>query len=404
MLPPSWLAWPLISAKAVEDRGSEVARPARAADFIARGELDRHLRRMRLRYAQRRRAPARGAGASTCRPPGVRATAPPGLFELLELPAGRRRGGAARRRGAARASASRACPAPLRRRRPRGPSRRLRQPPGAGDRPGRAEARGGGRRGRRPVLRNRALSRSAQCAPGAAPPGLSACRQAGCGPAVRRPTDVLSGPPPGSRRVGTTDVRRPRPGLRSWAAPSANARRVLRSGASGRCDVRPPPASTPTVRTVLPRRRRNDVSSRRRPATARRGHPPGRRGAQRARLPGVHAPARRVHRRADRLRPRQVLQRHGRLAAVPGTVDQRHPARQRRRTRCTSSASSRSPPASPSRSSRATARSSSPPGWPASSSTCSRYSGYYDVALRDFGLMLGALTLARLAWAYDPPG
>ncbi len=32
------------------------------------------------------------------------------------------------------------------------------------------------------------------------------------------------------------------------------------------------------------------------------------------------------------------------------------------------------------------------------------YSGYYDVALRDFGLMLGALTLARLASIYDPPG
>jgi uncharacterized membrane protein YphA (DoxX/SURF4 family) len=31
------------------------------------------------------------------------------------------------------------------------------------------------------------------------------------------------------------------------------------------------------------------------------------------------------------------------------------------------------------------------------------YSGYYDVALRDFGLMLGALTLARLASKYDPP-
>jgi hypothetical protein len=30
-------------------------------------------------------------------------------------------------------------------------------------------------------------------------------------------------------------------------------------------------------------------------------------------------------------------------------------------------------------------------------------SGYYDVALRDFGLMLGALTLARLASVYDPP-
>jgi len=29
-------------------------------------------------------------------------------------------------------------------------------------------------------------------------------------------------------------------------------------------------------------------------------------------------------------------------------------------------------------------------------------SGYYDVALRDFGLMLAALTLARLATQYDP--
>jgi uncharacterized membrane protein YphA (DoxX/SURF4 family) len=30
------------------------------------------------------------------------------------------------------------------------------------------------------------------------------------------------------------------------------------------------------------------------------------------------------------------------------------------------------------------------------------YSGYYDVAMRDFGLMLAALTLARLASVYDP--
>ncbi|WP_129307178.1 DoxX family protein [Streptomyces sp. L2] len=29
------------------------------------------------------------------------------------------------------------------------------------------------------------------------------------------------------------------------------------------------------------------------------------------------------------------------------------------------------------------------------------YSGFYDVALRDFGLLLGALTLARLAVVYD---
>src|SRR4051812_8257039 len=30
--------------------------------------------------------------------------------------------------------------------------------------------------------------------------------------------------------------------------------------------------------------------------------------------------------------------------------------------------------------------------------------GYYDVALRAFGLLLGALTLTRLAWACDRPG
>jgi uncharacterized membrane protein YphA (DoxX/SURF4 family) len=32
------------------------------------------------------------------------------------------------------------------------------------------------------------------------------------------------------------------------------------------------------------------------------------------------------------------------------------------------------------------------------------YSGYYDIAMRDFGLMLAALTLARLAVKFDPPG
>jgi uncharacterized membrane protein YphA (DoxX/SURF4 family) len=32
------------------------------------------------------------------------------------------------------------------------------------------------------------------------------------------------------------------------------------------------------------------------------------------------------------------------------------------------------------------------------------YSGYYDIALRDFGLLIGALALARLATKYDPPG
>jgi uncharacterized membrane protein YphA (DoxX/SURF4 family) len=31
------------------------------------------------------------------------------------------------------------------------------------------------------------------------------------------------------------------------------------------------------------------------------------------------------------------------------------------------------------------------------------HSGYYDIALRDFGLMIGALSLARLASVYDTP-
>jgi uncharacterized membrane protein YphA (DoxX/SURF4 family) len=31
------------------------------------------------------------------------------------------------------------------------------------------------------------------------------------------------------------------------------------------------------------------------------------------------------------------------------------------------------------------------------------YGEWYDIAVRDFGLMLGALTLARLASVYDPP-
>ena len=31
------------------------------------------------------------------------------------------------------------------------------------------------------------------------------------------------------------------------------------------------------------------------------------------------------------------------------------------------------------------------------------HSGFYDIALRDFGLLLAALTLARLAAFYDPP-
>jgi hypothetical protein len=31
------------------------------------------------------------------------------------------------------------------------------------------------------------------------------------------------------------------------------------------------------------------------------------------------------------------------------------------------------------------------------------HSGYYDIALRDFGLLIGAVALGRLAAVYDPP-
>jgi GntR family transcriptional regulator / MocR family aminotransferase len=85
LLMPSWLAWQLISAKAVEDGGSEAIGQLALHDFIARGELDRHLRRMRLRY-QRRRAALIGALGRWL--PRARAgEGAAGLFELVELPA-----------------------------------------------------------------------------------------------------------------------------------------------------------------------------------------------------------------------------------------------------------------------------------------------------------------------------
>lgn len=83
---PSWLAWSLVQSKAVEDGGSEAIGQLALHDFIERGELDRHIRRMRLRY-QRRREVLLGALAR--RVPEARATnAAAGLYELVELPQG----------------------------------------------------------------------------------------------------------------------------------------------------------------------------------------------------------------------------------------------------------------------------------------------------------------------------
>jgi GntR family transcriptional regulator/MocR family aminotransferase len=86
MLLPSWLAWQMISAKAIEDGGSEVLGQLALSDFIARGELDRHIRRMRLRYQERREALLDALSRSL---PDVRpGDGAAGLFELIELPVG----------------------------------------------------------------------------------------------------------------------------------------------------------------------------------------------------------------------------------------------------------------------------------------------------------------------------
>ena len=97
---PSWAAWPVVAAKAVEDGGSEVVGQLALADFIARGELDRHLRRMRGVYAGRREALL---SALRLHLPGARAgDDPAGLHELVWLPPGsdeRALGDAAAERG-----------------------------------------------------------------------------------------------------------------------------------------------------------------------------------------------------------------------------------------------------------------------------------------------------------------
>ncbi len=85
LLAPSWMAWELTAAKTIEDAGSEVIGQLALSDFIARGELDRHVRRMRLRYQSRREALlealARWLPQGRVSSPGAA-----GLFELFQLP------------------------------------------------------------------------------------------------------------------------------------------------------------------------------------------------------------------------------------------------------------------------------------------------------------------------------
>jgi GntR family transcriptional regulator / MocR family aminotransferase len=98
---PERLAGELARAKAEDDLGTPIIEQLALADFLERGELNRHLRRTRLVYRRRRDAmiaalrrhpPTRGRAASppgstwspTCRPtttrrPSSRTLAPAGL-------------------------------------------------------------------------------------------------------------------------------------------------------------------------------------------------------------------------------------------------------------------------------------------------------------------------------------
>jgi GntR family transcriptional regulator/MocR family aminotransferase len=83
---PSWLAWPLIQVKSVEDAGTEAIGQLALHDFIERGELDRHIRRTRQLYERRREALA--AAVERWLPGGRLGEGNAGLYETLALPAG----------------------------------------------------------------------------------------------------------------------------------------------------------------------------------------------------------------------------------------------------------------------------------------------------------------------------
>jgi GntR family transcriptional regulator/MocR family aminotransferase len=87
VLMPSWLTWELSTAKTLGDGGSEAIGQLALCDFIARGELDRHVRRTRLRYERRRSAllEALAHWLPDARPASAEAA---GLFELVTLPEG----------------------------------------------------------------------------------------------------------------------------------------------------------------------------------------------------------------------------------------------------------------------------------------------------------------------------
>ena len=167
-------------------------------------------------------------------------------------------------------------------------------------------------------------------------------------------TDAIQRADPRARgdrrpRGSPTPTSRSRSSRGSLSGPrvrTGGARRANRGRPSAPARTAPRPRSHPWLPPPAPARGPPSSAADAAPTARRR---PRRGRPARPALPGVRAAAARVHRRADRLRARQVLQRAGRLADLPRPLDRRHRPRLRRRTSCTSSASPRSSPASSSR-------------------------------------------------------
>ena len=86
MLSPSWLSGALTYEQGLAGAGPSALEQLALADFLARGELDRHLRRMRLRYRERRAVMVEQLARRlpAARPVGVAA----GVYTLVRLPPG----------------------------------------------------------------------------------------------------------------------------------------------------------------------------------------------------------------------------------------------------------------------------------------------------------------------------
>jgi GntR family transcriptional regulator/MocR family aminotransferase len=84
VLAPSWLSGALTYTKALADGGTPALSQLALAEFIGRGDLERHLRRMRLRYRARRAALMNALAREL---PSARAGGiPAGLFVPVHLP------------------------------------------------------------------------------------------------------------------------------------------------------------------------------------------------------------------------------------------------------------------------------------------------------------------------------